>query len=264
MLQIKELVCGYSERFMLKDINLRVDKGELVGIIGPNGCGKTTLFRAITKVLRPRSGRIIFNGVDIQKIDFKELARQIAVVSQDLVLEDISVEEYVLLGRLPHRKKFQFLETDADIKVARRAMELTDVFRFKDWDLNELSAGERQRVHISRALCQEPKLLLLDEPTTHLDIGHQIEILELIRSLNRKEGLTVIIILHDLNLASIYCNRLVLMKDGMIFKEGGVEYVLTYQNIEEVYKVVTVVEKSPGTNRPYVFVVPGKNMGGCP
>lgn len=260
MLGIEDLVCGYGDRIVVRDINLKVNKGELVGIIGPNGCGKTTLFRAVTKVLRPRQGRVIFNGRDIDGISYKELAKQLAVVSQDGMAEGIGVEDYVLFGRIPHRKRFQFLESQYDIDTAKKAMELADVAGFSKRSLDELSGGERQRVFISRALAQEPELLLLDEPTTHLDIGHQIEILELLRTLNRDKGLTILIILHDLNLAGCYCDRLVLMNEGRIYKEGGADNVLTYQNIEEVYKTVVVVEESPVTGKPYIFVVPRRDV----
>lgn len=260
MLQIKGLVCGYKEGFMLKDVNLMVNKGELVGIIGPNGSGKTTLFRTITKILNPIAGKIILNGRDIKEMGYKELAMELAIVSQDIdMMQGMSVEEYILLGRIPHRKRFQFLETAHDISVANKAMELTDALEFRSRPINELSGGERQRVFISRALAQEPKLLLLDEPTTHLDIGHQVELLELLRNLNRNACLTIIAILHDLNLAGCYCDRVVLMDKGRIYKEGGVEEVLTYQNIEEVYKTMVVVEKSPVTGKPYIFVMP-KNV----
>lgn len=258
MLEVKRLVCGYDKRFVLKDISLSINKGELIGIIGPNGSGKTTLFRAITKIIPPREGKIVFNGRDIKEVRYGELARGIAVVSQDLVVQGMNVEEYVLLGRIPHRKRFQFLETRYDFEIARRAMELTDVIGFSKRDINNLSGGERQRVFVSRALAQEPKLLLLDEPTTHLDIGHQIELLELLKKLNKLEGLTIIVILHDLNLAGCYCDRLILMHEGKIYKEGDAESVLTYRNIEDVYKTVVVVEKSPLTGKPYIFVMPRK------
>lgn len=257
MLQIKGLVSGYREGFMLKDINLMINKGEFVGIIGPNGSGKTTLFRAVTKIINLIAGKIILNGRDIKEMGYKELAMELAVVSQDIdIMQGISVEEYVLLGRIPHRKRFQFFETTYDISIANKAMELTGIFEFKSRPINELSGGERQRVFISRALAQEPKLLLLDEPTTHLDIGHQIELLGLLKDLNRDAGLTIITILHDLNLTGCYCDRVVLMDKGRIYKEGGVEEVLTYQNIEEVYKTMVVVEKSPVTGKPYIFLIP--------
>jgi iron complex transport system ATP-binding protein len=162
----------------------------------------------------------------------------------------------VLLGRIPHFEKMQFLETARDFEAAREAMSLTRTLKFKDRLMRELSGGERQLVFIARALAQEPRLLLLDEPTTHLDITHQVAILDLLKRLNRERGLTVIIVLHDLNLASEYCQRLVLMREGRIYKAGRPDEVLSYQIIEEVYKTVVVVEKNPISLRPYVLLVP--------
>ena len=255
MLEVKKLVCGY-DNFLLKDINFKVNSSELVGIIGPNGSGKTTLIRAITKLVKPKEGRIIYQGKDITKMSFKELAKDIAVVSGDTQFPDrIKVKDFVLLGRIPHFKKFQFLETNRDLEIAEEVMKLTGVLEIKDRFLKETSSGERQLVLITKALAQQPKLLLLDEPTAHLDITHKIKILDLIRRLNKKYGLTVLIVLHDLNLASQYCDRLILLKEGKIYKIGTPSEVLTYQIIEEVYQTVVVVKENPINLRPYVFLV---------
>jgi len=161
----------------------------------------------------------------------------------------------VLLGRIPHFKKFQFLETNKDLEIVEEVMKLTGVLEIKDRFLKETSGGERQLVLITKALAQQPKLLLLDEPTAHLDITHKIKILDLIRRLNKKYGLTVLIVLHDLNLASQYCDRLILLKEGKIYKIGTPSEVLTYQIIEEVYQTVVVVKENPINLRPYVFLV---------
>ena len=255
MLKIRNLVCGY-DNFLLKDISFKVNSSELVGIIGPNGSGKTTLIKAITKLVKPKEGKIIYQGKDITKLSFRELAKDIAVVSQDAHFpEMIKVKDFVLLGRIPHFKKFQFLETNKDLEIAEEVMRLTGILKIKDRFLKETSGGEKQLVLIAKALAQEPKLLLLDEPTTHLDITHKIKILDLIRRLNKKYGLTVLIVLHDLNLASQYCDRLILLKEGKIYKIGTPSEVLTYQIIEEVYKTVVVVKENPLNFRPYVFLV---------
>lgn len=258
MLQVKDLVCGYERRFFLKDIYLRVESGELLGIIGPNGSGKTTLLRAISRVLRPQKGELLFREKNINRLSYKELAQRIAVVSQTPGILGINVEEYILLGRIPYRRRFQFLEDRHDEEIAKKAMRLTDTLEFSQRPVNELSGGETQRVVIARALAQEPELLLLDEPTTHLDIGHQIEILDLIRELNKKERLTVIAVFHDLNIASEYCDRLVLLKDGEIYKIGSPQEVLTYQIIEEVYNTLVVIQENPVSSRPLVCLVPGE------
>ncbi|MEW6095107.1 MAG: ABC transporter ATP-binding protein [bacterium] len=256
MLEIKDLICGYDSKFFLKDINLRIEAGELVGIIGPNGSGKTTLLRAITRVLKPKKGTILFEKKDIWQMGYKELAKRIAVVPQDFAGVGMSVEEFVLLGRIPHFERYQFLETKKDLEIAKRCMALTDTTKFKNQLIQELSGGERQLVVIARALTQEPMLLLLDEPTSHLDITHQVGILDLIKRLNKEFGLTVIMVLHELNLASEYCQRLVLINEGRIHKIGQPQEVLEYRIIEEVYKTLVVVEKNPISSKPYILIVP--------
>lgn len=255
MLETRDLTCGYDSKIILYDINFHIKGGELAGIIGPNGSGKTTLLRAITRVLKPEKGEVFLEGKNIREMGFKELAKNIAVVSQDFETGYMSVEEFILLGRIPYHSRFQFLETKRDMEVAERCMTLTDTFRLKDHLMEEISGGERQLAHIARALTQGPKLLLLDEPTTHLDITHQVGILDLIKRLNREFGLTVVMTLHDLNLASEYCNRLILINRGRIHKDGLPEEVLDYRIIEEVYKTVVVVQKNPISKKPYVLVV---------
>lgn len=255
MLEIKNLTCGYDSKFLLRDINLRIDTGELLGIIGPNGAGKTTFLRALTRVLKPKGGEILLEGKNIWQMDFKWLAKRIAVVSQNFETGFMTVEEFVLLGRIPHYEKFQFLETKKDIEIAEKCMTLTDTFKLKDQLMGEISGGERQLSLIARALAQEPMLILLDEPTAHLDITHQVAILDLIKRLNKEFGLTVIMVLHDLNLASEYCQRLALFNEGRIHKIGPPEEVLDYKIIEEVYKTMVVVEKNPVSSRPYILIV---------
>lgn len=255
MLEIKNLTCGYDSKIILQDINLRIETKDLLGIIGPNGSGKTTLLRAVTRIIKPKKGTILLKEENIWQMGTKDLAREIAVVSQNPSLNHMTVEEFVLLGRIPYFRRFQFLETKKDLEIAKRSMGLTDTLKLKDRLMGEVSGGERQLALIARALCQEPKLLLLDEPTTHLDIAHQARILDLIKRLNRELALTVIVVLHDLNLASEYCQRLVLINEGRIHKIGPPDEVLNYQIIEEVYKTVVVVEKNPISSKPYILIV---------
>ena len=260
LLEVENLVCGYQSGFFLKGINFAVKEGELVGIIGPNGSGKSTLLRAISKILKPQEGRILLQGKDISLAGFRELAKKIAVLSQDsgTMSLNLPVKDYVLLGRIPYLRKFQILETKTDELVAEEMMSSTDILPLASRNVNELSGGERRRAVIARALAQEPELLLLDEPVTHLDIRHQIEILDLVRKLNREKHLTVLMVLHDLNLASEYCDRLLLLKEGQIFKMGLPGEVLTYEIIEEVYKTLVVVSKNPVSSRPHILLVPGE------
>ncbi|MBI5573552.1 MAG: ABC transporter ATP-binding protein [Elusimicrobia bacterium] len=258
MLEVRNLSCGYDSKFFLQNINFNIQHGEIVGIIGPNGSGKTTLLRAITKILNPGQGLILIEGKNIAQMELKELAKKVAVVPQDFNIDFMTVEEFVLLGRIPYFQRFQFLETKKDLEIAERCLVLTDTHKLKDRFLSETSGGEKQLVLIAKALAQEPKLLLLDEPTSHLDITHQVVILDLVKKLNRDFGLTVCMVLHDLNLASEYCNRLLLLNNGLIHKSGIPKEVLTYQTIEEVYRTVVIVKENPVTHKPYIFLVPGE------
>ncbi len=255
MLEIKNLTCGYDEKIVLQGIDLKANAGEFIGVIGPNGSGKTTLIRAISRLVRPRAGSIFLAGKNIWQMSFNELAKTIAVVSQSLETGSLSVEELVILGRLPYFRRFQFLETRQDVEAAERCMALTGIIRLKDKPIYTISFGERQLAFISRALAQEPKLLLLDEPTSHLDIAHQVQVLDLLSKLNKELSLTIIMVLHDLNLAAEYCRRLVLIHEGRIHKTGTPSEVLTYQTIEDVYKTVVLVEKNPVSSKPCVLLV---------
>jgi len=258
LLKIGNLSGGYGKEFIIKDIFFEIKRGDFLGIIGPNGSGKSTLLRLMSRVLTPEKGKIALEEKDINNMDLKEFCRKVAFVPQDTLINfSFSVEEIVLMGRIPHLKRLQF-ETKTDFLIAQNALSLTDTLYLKEKDIDELSAGERQRVIIAKALTQEPILLLLDEPTSHLDIGHQIQILDLLRKLNREKNLTIVMVLHDLNLASEYCNRIILLNEGRIFKEGNPYEVLTYQNIETVYKTIVVVNKNPISLKPYVVLVSGE------
>ena len=255
ILTVKNLSCGYDANEVIKGASFSVKKGDCLGIIGPNGAGKTTLFRAITGALKPWEGNILYKGVDISKISPHDFAREVAVIPQVLEVPfAFSVEEFILMGRFPHVGRFGVLK-GRDYKILDEVLNLTDTLSFRDRKLLELSGGERQRIILAQGFAQEPCLLLLDEPTSHLDIAHQVQILDLVKRLNKQKNLTVITVLHDLNLASSYCDRLILLKSGVISKQGSPEDVLTYQNIEEVYKTVVVVKKNPINHRPYVLLV---------
>ncbi len=256
LLKIDGLSGGYHKEIIIKNISLEIKKGDFLGIIGPNGSGKTTLLRLISRVLAAQKGAITLEGKDIVHLTLKEFAQKVSFVPQETLINfSFSVLEIVSMGRIPHLKRLQ-LETKKDIAVAENALLMTDALNLKEKMIDELSSGERQRVIIAKALAQEPVLLFLDEPTSHLDIGHQIQILDLLRRLNRQKNLTIVMVLHDLNLASEYCNRIVLLNEGGIFKAGPPRDVLTYQNIEAVYKTVVVVNDNPLNSKPYVVLVP--------
>lgn len=260
LLSLQNLSGGYPREEVIQQVNLEISAGDFLGIIGPNGSGKTTLLRLMTRVLMPSSGRICFQGSDILRMDLKEFCRKVALVSGNGSGGSLlSVWEMVLMGRIPHLKRLQF-EGRKDFEIAEQMLSLTDAEDLKDKRFDELSAGERQRVSIARALTQEPQLLLLDEPTSHLDIGHQIQVLDLLKKLNQRNNLTVVMVLHDLNLASSYCRSIVLLDQGRVFKQGSPQEVLTYQNIEAVYKTVVLVNENPITRRPNVILVPGDKI----
>jgi len=252
---IDHFSCGYPGKFVLDEIQFEIEKGDFVGIIGPNGSGKTTLFKGIANELHAISGKVLLNGKDVQKIGLKERAKNLAVVTQNIEVGSMTVKEYVLMGRIPYRKQFQFFETDTDFEIAQKYMELTGVLKMKNKRMNTLSGGEQQLAGIARALTQEPQLLLLDEPTSHLDISHQIQILNLIRRLSRKLSLSILMIIHDLNLAGEYCDSLIMMQKGRIRKKGLPADVLNYKDIEAVYDTVVVTRTNPISGKPVVFLV---------
>jgi iron complex transport system ATP-binding protein len=253
--KIENFTCGYEDKFHITDINLSISKGSFIGIIGPNGCGKTTLFKGISGELKGQSGNIYLDGKNIRQWSHKEKARNLAIVSQDIEVPDMTVEDYVLMGRIPYHKNYQFFDTKADYAISEKYLDLTDVSRLRDKYLTQLSGGERQLVAITRALVQEPELLLLDEPTSHLDITHQVQVLNLVQQLNEQLGLTVLMIIHDLNLAGEYCDQLILMNKGQIQKCGTPEEVLTFDTIEGVYETVVVTKTNPVSGRPAIFLV---------
>lgn len=247
MIQIKNLNFSYAAKKILKDINLEINPGEFVGIIGPNGSGKTTLLKNICQVLKPSKGTILIDG----RTDYgpKELAQKLAVVSENGPVNfDFTVLEVVLMGRAPFLRRFQ-REGEKDIEVAKRSMEATDTLQFMERPITQLSAGERQRVFIAQCLAQTPKIILLDEPTNYLDINHKIKIFNFFSSLNKEKGVTILSILHDLNLASRYCDKLILMSNGKIFASGNTEDVLTITNIQKVYGIEVVIKRDETTNR---------------
>ncbi|MDI6855803.1 MAG: ABC transporter ATP-binding protein [Candidatus Thermoplasmatota archaeon] len=236
-LNIKGITFYYDSIKALENITFEVNEGEVLGVIGPNGSGKTTLLRCINRALKYKIGSILIDKEDVLELDRKEIAKNIGVVPQNSTIHfPFTVFDIVLMGRTPHLGRLD-RETSKDIKIAKNAMEITNTQHLADRLIDEVSGGEKQRVIIARALTQEPKILLLDEPTLHLDINHQLEVLELVKKLARKNKLIVVLVSHDLNLASRYCDRLMLLNAGKIYSIGKPQEVLTKENIKEVYKI---------------------------
>ncbi|MFX1450154.1 MAG: ABC transporter ATP-binding protein [Promethearchaeota archaeon] len=238
----------------LKNISFKVEEGEFLGIIGPNGSGKTTLLKVINKFLKPKSGEILIDGVDLTFFKLKDLATVMAYVPQETSLNfDFTAYEVALMGRNPYLGKFD-TESEEDYWVVSKIFNLTKCEKIANRNFNDLSGGEKQKIIFSRALVQEPKILLLDEPTTHLDIYNQIEYMELLKKFQKNEGLTIIMVIHDLNLAAQYCDRLILMSEGGIYSEGSVENVLTEDNIKSVFNIDVIMHKSYITDS--IHIVP--------
>jgi iron complex transport system ATP-binding protein len=250
-IETKHLAFGYQGRLVLDGLSLVVEKGEMLAILGPNGSGKTTLLRILSGVLQG-NGEIKINGKAMGAYGRRELSRLIAVVPQESQASfPYTVAEIVLMGRASHHNPLLF-ESEQDRAIARRSMELTDVWPLADRYLHELSGGEKQRAIIARALAQEPEILLLDEPSAFLDLKHQVRVLDLLRRLNRERALTIVAALHDLNLAALYFPRLILLREGKLYRDGAPAEVLTEETIEEIYGIRVRVEADGATPRLFI------------
>ena len=260
-IRINQVSFSYGDNPVLHHIDLVVEKGEMVALLGPNGCGKTTLLKLVSGVLRPTEGEIHLDGSILSRLKRGEVARRVAVVPQQFHMPfAFTVRDVVLLGRTPFHSLFSD-EGERDHRVVDQAIEYLDIAALKGRFFNELSGGERQKAILALALAQEPKLLLLDEPTAHLDINHQVEIFDLVKSLNREQGLTVIGAVHDLNLAALYFDRVILLKQGRMFAEGPPAEVLTEKAIKEVFSASVLVTEHPLTKAPHILITPKGDTG---
>ena len=253
LLQSENVSFRYHGPWVLRHVSFNVEKGSFVGILGPNGSGKSTLLKIMDGILTPREGRATMDGRDIGTMSRRDIARRAAVVPQDYTgIFTFTAREIVLMGRSPHLDPWSF-EGKRDHEIVSRVMAQTDTQGFADRSLDQLSGGERQRVLIARALAQEPRVMLLDEPTAFLDIRHQVEIMNLLKLLNKEEGLTVLAVTHDINLASLYCDRIILLNGGTIHAEGPPAEVMTADNIEAVYGLPVVSGSHKPTGRPIIM-----------
>ncbi|MSU00496.1 ABC transporter ATP-binding protein [Tissierella pigra] len=243
MIEAKNLKISYEERVVVKDFSFNIEEGEMVSIIGPNGSGKSTILKTISKLLKQQEGLIYLEKEDISHMNIKNIAKKMSTLSQhNKSPEDIEVKDLIYYGRLPHKKWYE-RKTKEDEEIINWAISQTSLNGYEEKKVSELSGGERQRVWIAMALAQKPKILLLDEPTTYLDICHQLEVMELIKSLNKELGLTVIMVLHDLGQAAKYSHRVVVIKDGNLVAKGSPYDILTEELIKEVYKVEVCIRK---------------------
>jgi iron complex transport system ATP-binding protein len=255
-LEIANVSFQYHSDIVLDGIKLEIKENDFWGIIGPNGSGKSTLLKTMNGILQPQKGVVILKGWDITKLARTEVAKELAVVPQDTTVGfNFSAEEVVAMGRTPYLARFQ-KESKRDREIIKQAMELARCGELKDRFINELSGGERQRVILARALAQEPRLLLLDEPTSQLDISFQTEIFDLLRRLNEEKGIAIIAVLHDLNLSAQYCKKLLLLNKGKIFAAGSPAEVITEENINKVYQTKVLIEHHPLSGLPQVILLP--------
>lgn len=253
--KIDNLSWSYRDKCVLSNIGLTFEKNKFHSIIGPNGSGKTTLLKNISRILEPGKGVVFIGGKDIVSMGSKEAARRIACVPQNTSSDfDFSAMDIVMMGRSPHFRRFQ-PETEEDLEIVRNAMVATSTWQLKNKNINEISGGERQRVIIARALAQKAGIILLDEPISQLDIHHQVEILDMVKLLVINSEVTVLAVLHDLNMAAEYSDNIVLVDDGRIFLQGTPEQVLTGENIEKVYNLQVRIIKNPVTGKPHLIPV---------
>jgi iron complex transport system ATP-binding protein len=248
VISVKGLEFSYQKgKPVIRGVDLAVKNGEFLGICGPNGCGKSTLLKCLDRTLDVSKGRVMLSGTDIRKMKRRDVARTISVVPQESNFGfDFTALEVVSMGRYPHLGLFEF-EDPKSREIIKRSMEYTKTWQLRDRPITVLSGGEKQRVMIAQALAQEPRILMLDEPTKDLDIRHSLDILELIKKKNRREGLTVIGVFHDLNMCARFCDSVVLMKKGRIVARGPVGEVLSERNIKKVFGVTTRVKRGKTT-----------------
>lgn len=251
-LEIDNLKFGYKKDIVLNGLTFNIEKGSFVSIIGPNGSGKSTLLKLLSQLYSPDYGNVLIYGEDIKNFKKKELARKIALVPQDTIIDfEFTVEDIVFMGRHPYKGRFQ-KDDENDHNIVRRAMEMTNTLYLKNRIITEISGGERQRVIIAKALAQDPSIILLDEPTSHLDINHQVEILNLLKRLNEEKGTTIIIVVHDVNLASRYSDEIILLNEGKILGMGSPEEVITNENIEFAYDLKVAIDRNKHSNKLYL------------
>lgn len=245
MLQANSLTLGYGQTQVIEDLQLTIPKGKITVFVGANGCGKSTLLRSLARLIKPQSGEIILNGMELKKQSTKAVAKNLAILPQTpLAPEGLTVLQLVKQGRYPHQSWLKQWSTE-DESVVNRVLELTGMKEFEEKTVDSLSGGQRQRAWIAMTLAQKTDVLLLDEPTTYLDLSHQIEILDLLFELNENENRTIVMVLHDLNLACRYAHHIVAIFNKNIYSQGKPEEVITTQMVQDVFSMRCEIGKDP-------------------
>lgn len=260
-LRADDLSLAYDDRIISEGLSVRIPDGQITVIVGANACGKSTLLRGLARLLKPRAGRVLLDGHDIHRLPTKQVATRLGILPQQPIApEGITVSDLVARGRHPHQRFFRQW-SDADEAAVDRALRVTRTADLADRSVDELSGGQRQRVWIAMALAQDTPLMLLDEPTTFLDLAHQIEVLDLLAELNERDGRTVVLVLHDLNLACRYAHHLIAMRDGRIVTEGPPDVVVTEEVVAAVFDLPARIVADPVTGTPLVIPVPRRHRG---
>ncbi|WP_312624553.1 iron-enterobactin ABC transporter ATP-binding protein [Scandinavium sp.] len=255
----EHLTLGYGKKIIAEDLQVAIPDGHFTAIIGPNGCGKSTLLRTLSRLMTPQHGQVLLDGEQIQRFNSKEVARRIGLLAQNATTPgDITVQELVARGRYPHQPLFTRWRKEDD-EAVNRAMQATGVTELANQSVDTLSGGQRQRAWIAMVLAQETAIMLLDEPTTWLDISHQIDLLELLSELNREQGYTLAAVLHDLNQACRYATHLIALRDGKIIAEGAPKEIVTAELIEKIYGLRCLIIEDPVAGTP--LVVPWGKAG---
>ena len=251
----RRLTLGYDDRLVVSDVDLDLPDGAVTVIVGANACGKSTLLRGMARLLRPRSGAALLDGQDIHRLPTRRVARTLGLLPQNPIApEGVTVVDLVSRGRHPHHGPFSRWTAEDD-RIVAEALRLTDTTALATRVVDELSGGQRQRVWIAMALAQGTELLLLDEPTTYLDLAHQVEMLDLLRDLNAQRGTTIVMVLHELNLASRYADHVIAMKDGRVARRGTPRDVVTAELVEDVFGLRSQVVPCPVTGAPMVVPI---------
>lgn len=253
ILKAEGIEAGYGQRAILSQLDLTIPPGEITAIVGANACGKSTLLRCLSRLLRPEAGQVVLDGRSVRQIPTRDLARQLGLLPQSPIAPDgITVADLVSHGRHPHQGLLSRWSHDDDLAVAR-ALEATQTADLADRDVDALSGGQRQRVWIAMALAQDTDILLLDEPTTFLDIAHQVEVLDLLVDLNQSRGTTIAMVLHDLNLAARYADHLVALRDGRVHAAGRPTEILTETLVAEVFGLRCAIMEDPTSGKPMML-----------
>lgn len=253
ILEVNNITAGYKNHPVIDNVSLQLRRGKIYSIIGPNGCGKTTLLRVMSRNMKPASGRVLLDGKDIFKTNTKQVARKMAILSQSNPgMSDVTVEKLVTYGRYAHKQWWESNGT-LDNDIVTWALRRTNLEDHRGSKINSISGGERQRAWIAMALAQKPELLLLDEPTTYLDISHQLEIMELVARLNREEGITVLMVLHDINHALRYSDELIVMNAHGIYQTGSPWELLQGELLRDVFHVEAEITREKESGRPIFY-----------